>query len=305
MRKDRSHKKEPRSMTDNPLVSILTPSYNQAEWLIDNLRSVSSQTYQNLEHIVFDGGSTDGSVEILRTFPDPRLQWTSEPDRGQSHALNKALAASKGEIVGWVNSDDGYVDRRAVSAVVECFAANPEVGVVYGHSLLVNASNSVLQVLWALPRIDPFRRIGTPFYQPSVFMRRSLLGDALVDESLHYVMDADLWRRLYGKTQFARVNLFIGLERVQPNRKVMSDGYLDERRAYNVQHGIGRHPTIIKIARRSMTVSSRIRAWPDFLRIDDLLQPAIDLRLPDRRTRTRQQLLTPRSRMRLVDSPSG
>src|SRR5437868_3953200 len=99
------------------LVSVLTPSFNQRPWLKDNLESVSSQSYPNIEHIVMDGASTDGSVEILRNSLH-NVRWLSEPDRGQSHALNKAFAESRGEIVGWLNSDDAYFSCDAVGDVV-------------------------------------------------------------------------------------------------------------------------------------------------------------------------------------------
>jgi glycosyltransferase involved in cell wall biosynthesis len=120
-------------VANEPLVSILTPSFNQARWLVDTLQSVARQTYPHIEHIVMDGGSTDGTVDLL-THAGSRVTWKSEPDRGQSHALNKALAASTGEIIGWINSDDAYYDVDAVAAVAQCFARHPEVDVVYGHA---------------------------------------------------------------------------------------------------------------------------------------------------------------------------
>ena len=102
-------------MSAGPLVSILTPSFNQAAWLGDNLRSVACQTYPDIEHVVMDGGSTDGSVDILRAAGDS-IVWRSEPDRGQSDAINKAFSLSHGEIIGWINSDDAYFDCRAPTA---------------------------------------------------------------------------------------------------------------------------------------------------------------------------------------------
>src|SRR5690349_2661306 len=108
------------------LVSILTPSYNQAKWLADNLRSVAAQDYPYIEHVVMDGGSTDGSVDILR-HADSRVRWFSEADDGQSHALNKALAESHGDIIGWLNSDDAYFSPDAVSTVVRAFTNNPDI----------------------------------------------------------------------------------------------------------------------------------------------------------------------------------
>lgn len=214
------------------LVSILTPSLNQGRWLADNLASVGRQTHGAIEHVVIDGGSSDGSVELLATATWPGVRWSSEPDRGQSHALNKALAASSGEIVGWVNADDGYADRRSVERAVDCFARNPEVDVVYGHSLMVGPTNRVLQVLWAPPSVQWLTQYVTPFFQPAVFFRRDALRASFVDESLHFVMDFDLWRRLRETAMFRRIPLFVGLERHQAGRKVYSAAYRAERAAY-------------------------------------------------------------------------
>jgi glycosyltransferase involved in cell wall biosynthesis len=100
------------------LVSILTPSFEQARFLRDCLESVSRQTYGSIEHVVMDGGSCDGSAELLVRSARPGLRWRTEPDRGQAHALNKAFAESEGSIIGWINSDDAYVDRRAVAWAV-------------------------------------------------------------------------------------------------------------------------------------------------------------------------------------------
>jgi len=91
---------------NRPLVSVLTPSFNQAAWLTDNLGSVAAQTYPAIEHVVMDGGSTDGTLDILKTAGD-RVLWRSESDRGQADAINKAFAASSGEIIGWITSTTG------------------------------------------------------------------------------------------------------------------------------------------------------------------------------------------------------
>ena len=218
------------------LVSILTPSLNQCRWLPDNLASVARQTYGDTEHVVFDGGSTDGTVELLAETQWPGVRWTSEPDRGQSHALNKALAASSGKIIGWVNADDGYVDRRSVERAVECFGKYPEVDVVYGHSLMVGPNNTVLQVLWAPPYVQRLTRYVTPFFRPGVFFRRTVIEALFVDEGLHFVMDFDLWRRLWPVATFRRIPLFVGLERHQPDRKVYSEAYRLERAEYFAEH---------------------------------------------------------------------
>lgn len=202
-----------------PLVSILTPSYNQAAWLGDNLASVACQTYPHIEHIVADGGSTDGSVELLRGAGDS-VDWVSEPDGGQADAINKAFARSSGEIIGWINSDDAYFDPRVIADVVACFAGNPEVDVVYGHGAQIAADGTVVQILWA-PRFDPELLRTLDFItQPAAFLRRSALTEPLLDETLHFAMDYELWLRLEAAgRRFLRIDRVTGVDRLQPQRK--------------------------------------------------------------------------------------
>lgn len=287
-----------------PLVSILTPSFNQSEWLADNLTSVRRQTYPHIEHIVMDGGSTDGSIELLQCTSTPPTYWRSESDKGQSHALNKALALSQGSIIGWINSDDAYIDRYAVEIVVETFLRHPEIDVVYGHSLLVNGSNEVLQFLWAPPFIHPLTKFLTPYYQPAVFFRRDILGARMVDESLDYVMDYDLWARLWTTANFKRANCIVGLERHQPTRKVMSPQYLHERRQYDDAHEIDRLSKRSLMLQRIFSTTFRIRALPSFLLGNKGLEAAVPLRWPSYFDRVKLQLATRRSSMHLASPHS-
>ena len=276
------------------LVSILTPSLNQVRWLPDNLASVARQTYGDIEHVVIDGGSTDGSVELLAAQSWPGLRWTSEPDRGQSHALNKALSASSGAIIGWVNADDGYVDRRSVERAVGCFRRYPEVDVVYGHSLMVGPTNTVLQVLWAPPFSPRLTQYVTPFFQPAVFFRRTVLDALFVDEGLHFVMDFDLWRRLWPVATFRRIPLFVGLERHQPDRKVYSEAYRLERADYFAEHVPGRNRFANRFVRSSYAVAERAVGIPMAERARRSIEPAIDLRWPESRRLWRTQLVLQR-----------
>lgn len=203
-----------------PRVSVLTPSYNQARWLGDNLRSVSAQTHPNIEHVVMDGGSTDQSVQILAAA-DPPVVWESTPDRGQSDAINRAFARSTGEIIGWLNSDDAYFSRDAVAMAVDAFRVRPDVGVVYGHAALVNAAGHLLQVLWTPPFSK--RRIRSsynPISQPTVFVRRSVIErPSFVDRDFHYMMDRELWLYLSERTDFHRIDRILAVDRHHPARK--------------------------------------------------------------------------------------
>ncbi len=206
------------STSDGPLVSILTPSFNQADWLGDTLRSVAVQTYPRIEHVVMDGGSTDGSVELLRRAPD--VHWRSEPDRGQSQALNRAFARSHGEVIGWLNSDDAYFDRDVVEDVVGCFRSHPEVDIVYGHAVRVDQRGRMSYVLWVPPFSRWLLRWKCFLVQPAVFFRREALGDRFLDERFQFAMDWELWLRLARSCTFHHLNRVLAIDRDQPGRKI-------------------------------------------------------------------------------------
>ena len=201
-----------------PLVSVLTPSFNQRRWLVETLGSVARQTYPHLEHVVVDGGSTDGSVDLLRAAL-PAGSWISEPDGGQSEALNKAFDRSLGEIIGWLNSDDAYLFDDVVQSVVDYFRANPDIDVVYGHGALVNEDGRLLHVMWTPPYRKTVLWRENFVAQPAVFIRRRVLEDGFLDESFHYTMDHELWLRLASKHSFGRIDKVLAIDRHQGQRK--------------------------------------------------------------------------------------
>jgi glycosyltransferase involved in cell wall biosynthesis len=204
---------------ESPLVSVLTPSFNQARWLPDNIRSVATQTYSRLEHIVMDGNSSDGSVGILETAMGDRLRWRSEPDTGQSAAINKAYAQAGGEIIGWLNSDDAYFSENVIEQVVSCFNSHPDAAVVYGHAALVNGDGLVLQLIWVPPFDPALLTLHNYIIQPAAFVRRSALGATLVDETYDYAMDRELWLRLAKKHAFVRLPRLLAIDRHHLDRK--------------------------------------------------------------------------------------
>ena len=183
-------------MPDLPLVSIVSPSLNQAQFLEQAIQSVLGQGYPRLEYIIVDGGSTDGSVDIIRRYAD-RLAWSvSELDTGQAEAINKGLRRARGEIVAWLNSDDVYLPG-AVAEAVRAFQAYPEAGLVFGNVLALDEAGRTLNLLrygdWNLADLMAFRIIG----QPAVFLRRSVLEQAgSLDTSYHYLLDHQLWLRM-------------------------------------------------------------------------------------------------------------
>ncbi len=183
-------------MSSIPLVSIVTPSYNQARFLERTILSVLDQDYANIEYLVADGGSNDGSKQIIEKYTNRLAWWVSEKDTGQAEAINKGLARAKGEFIAWINSDD-YYQPGAVSSAMKALQANPQVGFVFGNVRVVDQSEKVLNLLtygdWSLPDLMSFKIIG----QPGVFMRRSVLEQAgHLDLSYHLLLDHQLWIRM-------------------------------------------------------------------------------------------------------------
>jgi len=207
------------SADKTPLVSILTPSFNQAAWLGDNLRSVACQTYPRIEHIVMDGGSTDGSVRSLDAAGDS-IRWKSEPDKGQSDAINKAFRESTGDIIGWINSDDAYFDCSVVEDVVAYFVAHPEVDVVFGHCAQIDEHGTIIWMIWVPWFSRRMLKIVNFIGQPVAFIRRSALSDPMLDETYHFTMDYELWLRLDAQgRRFHRINRITAVDRHQAQRK--------------------------------------------------------------------------------------
>ncbi len=177
-------------------ISIVTPSFNQAPYLEAAIRSVLEQDYPDLEYFVVDGGSTDGSLEIIRRYADRLTWWVSEPDRGQADGINKGLRRATGEVVAWLNSDDRY-RPDALRRVAETFAAHPDVGLVFGDVASVDAEGRVFYLQrfgpYTLDDLLAFRIIS----QPAVFMRREVLQAAgYLDETYHLLLDHHLWLRM-------------------------------------------------------------------------------------------------------------
>jgi glycosyltransferase involved in cell wall biosynthesis len=133
-------------MSSYPLVTIVTPSYNQANFLEETIQSVLSQDYPNLEYIIIDGGSTDSSVDLIRKYEDRLAGWISEEDSGQAEAINKGFERATGEIVAWINSDDYYLPG-AIRSAVEALEAHPECGFVYGDAVSINGAGEPFNVM--------------------------------------------------------------------------------------------------------------------------------------------------------------
>lgn len=189
------------TMPSTPLVSVIMPSLNQAKYIEASVDSVLGQDYRNVELIIADGGSNDGTVQLLQRIAteDSRLRWFSEPDTGPANALNKALARVRGTLVGWLNSDDLYTPGAVLRAVA-ALEANPSWLMLYGHGQHIDGEDKVLNNYPTLPPSTPVIRFaeGCFICQPTVLSRRSmwlLLGK--LDESLKAVFDFEYWLRAF------------------------------------------------------------------------------------------------------------
>ncbi len=207
-----------------PEISIVTPSLNQGEFIEATIRSVLDQGV-DVEYLVADGGSTDGTLDVLRRY-DGRLRWHSGPDAGQSDAVNKAIAATGGEIVGWLNADDLYAPG-AIAAAADALRSRPELGMVYGGAEWVSAAGDPLGEFVSVEPFDLRRllRVGNYIVQPTVFFRRAAF-EAVggLDAALHYVMDYDLWIRLGGSYPVAMLDETVARVRVHPATKTTTGG---------------------------------------------------------------------------------
>jgi len=186
-----------------PLVSIVTPSFNQARFLEKTMRSVLEQDYERIEYIVIDGASTDGSLEIIKKYQSRLAYWVSESDQGQTDAINKGFNRAKGEILAWINSDDVYT-LGAVRRAVEYLLDHPQVGMVYGDLDFIDEDDRVVGRFNAdqtdLPKL---RRGYVHIPQPSTFLRADLWKKVgPLDTSFFFAMDYDLWTRMAALSEF-------------------------------------------------------------------------------------------------------
>jgi glycosyltransferase involved in cell wall biosynthesis len=185
-----------------PLVSIVTPSFNQAAYLEAAIQSVLGQDYPRLEYVIVDGGSTDGSLDIVRRYAERLTHWSSEPDSGQTEAINKGFARATGDILAWLNSDDVYYPG-AVREAVAFLQAHPEVGMVYGDAEFINESGKAVGRFPARQTSQARLRRGyVHIPQQASFFRASLWKMvAPLDPAFYFAMDYDLWVRIAGLAQ--------------------------------------------------------------------------------------------------------
>lgn len=226
-----------------PKISVITPSYNQGGFIEDAVLSVLKQGYPNFEHIIIDGGSTDDTLEILRKYP--HLIWISEPDKGQSDALNKGFKMATGDIMGWLNADDYYLPG-AFSTVVSVFAKDPDVNVVYGNWYFVDTNCKIIKKSQSFPfDLKMLIYYGPYIGSTALFFRRSIIDEGnFININFRYTMERE-WMvrlgnlgkrfyfvnktlacfRLHGDNQSARYEKLRGIDRFLTRAQQLAESY--------------------------------------------------------------------------------
>lgn len=210
---------------DLPLVTVVTPSFNQAKFIRATIESVLSQDYPNIEYIIMDGGSTDGTSAVVAPYTD-RLRFISEKDRGQGDAINKGFQMASGSIVAYLNSDDLYLPG-AVSAAVAALQENPEFGAVYGEGYRIDAGGGVIARFEVTEEYNLWKLVNVSDYilQQTVFWRRSVFDTiGFFDVDLHYGLDWEILMRTGKRYVMGYIPQFMGCLREYPEAKTSAGG---------------------------------------------------------------------------------
>jgi glycosyltransferase involved in cell wall biosynthesis len=237
---------------DQLVVSIVTPSLNQGEFIEETILSVKNQEYPNIEHIIVDGGSVDNTLEILKRHEKTyNMRWISEPDEGMYQAINKGMRLAKGEVLAYLNADDLYFPWT-VKAVVRALEKNSKVDMVYGDCLVLEGKEATL--LFSIPSNSFISKALIPYVsltQPVIFWRRGVfekLGG--FDESLQFVGDLDYWIRVAKKFKVMRIKEFLAVDRRHPQSKssIEKDAMLKEIQEVRSKH----FPNRLKICEQAI-----------------------------------------------------
>ncbi len=246
------------------LVSIITPSYNQAAYLEQTLCSVLDQGHPELEYLVVDGGSIDGSIDIIRRYAGRLAWWVSEEDTGQAEAINKGMQRARGEIVAWLNSDDMYLPG-AIAGAVRAFVTHPQAVMVYGNTRALDADGRTINVLryrqHSLDDLLRYQIIG----QPAVFMRRAAYqASGGLDPSYHFMLDHQLWIKLALQGEIVHVDEEWAAARYHAQAKNRAQATGFAREAYRLldwaQAQPALQPAMQRVGSRARAAAERVNA---------------------------------------------
>jgi glycosyltransferase involved in cell wall biosynthesis len=227
-------------MTDLSL-SIITPSFNQRSFIRETLDSVSGQRYSNKEHIIVDGNSDDGTINLLDEYEKDHdhMRWISEDDNGQADAINTGFEMAEGDIIGWLNSDDVYFDTGVFSRIVDYFQKFDS-DIIYGDMALLSHDSNILKIHIS-PSFDHDKLLRYCYItQPALFFRENIFDEGLVNPSLEYAMDYDLWMRAARNYKFRHVDDVLAGDRNHIERKIISDRTLMQKESRRVARDYGR-----------------------------------------------------------------
>lgn len=231
-----------------PRMTVVTPSFNQCAFLEETIRSVLLQNYPNLEYLVMDGGSTDGSVEVIQRYAPLLDGWVSEPDQGQSDAINKGWARASGSILAYLNSDDTYLTDSVVASAAQAFGGGQKLSLVHADCIVIDAQSNRIDVWRSQPAAWPEILRRNPLLQPAAFMSADLVRKAgFLDPSLHFVMDYDLWLKLLEQAPSAHVPKFWAGFRLQPDSKSIAQFQrFTAEKLLIINRMIDRHPELAR-----------------------------------------------------------
>lgn len=203
-----------------PKVSIVMPSFNQADFIERSIQSVLNQDYPNIELIVIDGGSTDGSVEIIKQYASKLAYWVSEPDEGQAQAINKGITKATGEWIGWQNSDDLFAPN-AITEMVACALKNPKADLVIGDMAMIDTQDQKIRnIRYIRPTYRSILAEGMVLTNQSAIWRRKIHQEiAYLNEDLHFGFDYEWFLRILKSYTAAHVPMVLGYLRMHPQTK--------------------------------------------------------------------------------------